>query len=465
MLMAIEIMEEPNQDPSAKTKSTQGQHADSDWRHADDTEHDVSARHTSPDTKDPSQPPAPPSIEELQTAIPGLEVLEFISQGGMGSVFKAKQKNLDRLVALKVVPSSGENSHVAHPDRFLREARTLAKLSHPNIVPVFDVGRTDQFIYLIMEFIEGDNLRGLMRRSALSIQSVLRIISQTCNALEYAHTKHVVHRDIKPENILINREGIVKIVDFGLAKINEGTQRESNLTGTRQIMGTPNYMSPEQIECTREVDHRSDIYSLGVVFYELLTGELPIGHFEPPSAIRGNHEPLDPVVLKALQKRPEQRYQKVSELDTDLSSLPEMETPRKTPPVIHSHDAEQPTIKIASSSHVGRPNPITFLKAFAARENWGRLVGLILMLFSEQWFFNTGGIVPWLGLMLTVRLAATQYVRLWPNNERSARVIVGAAWISGTAFVNWPPMAEAAIIVTGILWTTRPPKQKQAIEL
>ncbi len=462
--MAAEIMEESNQDPSAKTKSTQGQNADSAWRHADDTEHDTSGNHEPSDARDRRLPPAP-SIDALQTAIPDLEILEFISQGGMGSVFKAKQKNLDRLVALKVVPSDGENAHVAHPDRFLREARTLAKLSHPNIVPVFDVGRTDQFIYLIMEFVKGDNLRGLMKRSALSIQSVLRIISQTCTALEYAHTKHVVHRDIKPENILINREGIVKIVDFGLAKINEGTQRESNLTGTRQIMGTPNYMSPEQIECTREVDHRSDIYSLGVVFYELLTGELPIGHFEPPSAIRGNHQPLDPVVLKALQKRPEQRYQKVSELDTDLSSLPEMETPRKTPPVIHSHDAEHPTNKIASSGHVGKPDPVRFLKAFLTREHWGRLIGFALMMFSEQWFFKSGGIVPWLGLVLTAKLAAATCLQLWPTHERATRVIIGVAWISGTAFVNWPPIAEAAIIVTGILWTTRPPKQKQAVEL
>lgn len=462
--MAAEIMEESNQEPSAKTKSTQGQNADSAWRHADDTEHDTPGHLEPSDAKDRRLPSAP-CIDELQAAIPDLEILEFISQGGMGSVFKAKQKNLDRLVALKVVPSDGENAHVAHPDRFLREARTLAKLSHPNIVPVFDVGRTDRFIYLIMEFVEGDNLRGLMKRSALSIQSVLRIISQTCTALEYAHTKHVVHRDIKPENILINREGIVKIVDFGLAKINEGTQRESNLTGTRQIMGTPNYMSPEQIECTREVDHRSDIYSLGVVFYELLTGELPIGHFEPPSAIRGNHKPLDPVVLKALQKRPEQRYQQVSELDTDLSSLPEMEVPRKTPPVVQSNETEQPTIKIASSGHIGKPTPVTFLKAFTARENWGRLIGFTMMLFSEQWFFNTGGILPWLGLLLTGKLAATHYARLWPKHERTARVIVGAAWISGTLFVNWPPVAEAAIIVTGILWSTRPPKQKQAVEL
>lgn len=464
MLLASAIMEDSNLDPSAKTKSTQGQKADSAWRHADDTEHDASGKDASSDAKDHRLPPTP-TIDELQAAIPDLEILEFISQGGMGSVFKARQKNLDRLVALKVVSASGENTQVTHPDRFLREARTLAKLSHPNIVPVFDVGRTDRFIYLIMEFVEGDNLRGLMQRSALSIQSVLRIISQACTALEYAHTKQVVHRDIKPENILISREGIVKIVDFGLAKITAGTQRESNLTGTRQIMGTPNYMSPEQIECTREVDHRSDIYSLGVVFYELLTGELPIGHFEPPSAIRGNHQPLDPVVLKALQKRPEHRYQKVSELDTDLSSLPEMDAPKKTPPVIHVQDAENPTIKIASSSHVGRPNPITFLKAFTARENWGRLIGFILMLFSEQWFVNTGGIIPWLGLILTGRLAATHYAGLWPKHERTARVIAGAAWISGIVFVNWPAAAEAAIIVTGVIWTTRPSKQKQVVEL
>lgn len=462
--MVAERMMESDPDPSAKIRSTQGHEADSAWRHADDTEHDTSGNDGSaPSTH--NQLPPPPAVSELQDAIPDLEILEFISQGGMGSVFKARQKKLDRLVALKVVSATGEQAHVTHPDRFLREARTLAKLSHPNIVPVFDVERTDRFIYLVMEFIEGDNLRGLMKRSALTIESVLRIVSQTCEALEYAHTKGIIHRDIKPENILINRDGFVKIVDFGLAKINEGAQRESNLTGTQQIMGTPNYMSPEQIECTREVDHRSDIYSLGVVFYEMLTGELPIGHFEPPSVIRGNHQPLDPVVLKALQKRPEQRYQKISDLDIDLSGLPEMAKPQKTPPVIHANVHNNPTIQIDSSTHLGGPNPRTFLKTFAARENWGKLIFYFLMIFGDMLFFNTGGIVPWLGVMLTTKFAGTTFAQLWPRHERISRIIVGMGWIAGIFLVEMPAIAKIAITLISILWITRKPKPKQAIEL
>ena len=458
-------MAEPNPDPSARTKSTQGNAADSAWRHADDTEHaDAPVLGTSTPSRD-HRLPEPPSIEELQAAIPDLEVLEFINQGGMGSVFKARQKTLDRLVALKVVPSTAEQSNIAQPDRFLREARTLAKLSHSNIVPVFDIGKTDRFIYLVMEFIEGDNLRGLMKRRALSLQSVLRIISQTCLALEYAHAKGVVHRDIKPENILINREGVVKIVDFGLAKINAETQRESNLTGTRQIMGTPNYMSPEQIECTREVDHRSDIYSLGVVFYELLTGELPIGHFDPPSAIRGSHAPLDPVVLKALQKRPEQRYQQISELDTDISVLPELESPRRTPPVINPESNDTPTIKIASANRVSDPHPVEFIKAFGAQENWLRIVVFILLIFSEQWFFNSGGMLPWLGLILATKLAGKAFVQLWPTRIKAARLIVGAGWIMGGLLTNWPAIAKVAIIATAILWILRKPHDKKAVDL
>jgi len=456
MLNTVLNFPKPKPDPSAKTKSTQG-NADSNWRHADDTEHaDTPVARAFQQPRD-QRLHEPPSIEELQAAIPDLEIVKFLSQGGMGCVFKARQKNLDRMVALKVVLSTEETNNIAQPDRFLREARTLAKLSHSNIVPVFDIGKTDRFIYLVMEFIEGDNLRGLMKRSVLSIQSVLRIISQTCLALEYAHTKGVVHRDIKPENILINREGVVKIVDFGLAKISAETRNESNLTGTQQIMGTPNYMSPEQIECTREVDHRSDIYSLGVVFYELLTGELPIGHFEAPSAILGNHAPLDPVVLKALQKRPEQRYQKVSELDTDISSLQELESSCKIPLVANSERNETSTIKIASTSYIGAPHMVQFLKAFTEKDHWLRLGFFTLMIFSEQWFFNTGGILPCLGIILVSKLAGKTFARLWPTHEKTARLIVGVGWILGGLLPNWPPAVKVAIIVTGILWIFRKP--------
>ncbi len=144
---------------------------------------------------------------------------------------------------------------------------------------------------------------------------------QICDALQYAHDKGVVHRDIKPENVLMSKEGQVKIADFGLAKLMGREAKDFTLTGAGQVMGTPNYMAPEQIEHPQDVDHRADIYSLGVVFYQMLTGELPLGRFAPPSRKVQIDVRLDEVVLRALEKEPEQRYQQASELKTQVESV------------------------------------------------------------------------------------------------------------------------------------------------
>ncbi len=200
----------------------------------------------------------------------------------MGVVYKARQSGLDRLVALKILPAEFDHD-VKFALRFTREARTLAKLSHPNIVSVYEFGNVEDTYYFLMEFVDGSTLRDVVSAGQLSPEHALAIVPHLCDALQYAHDKGIVHRDIKPENILIAVDGVVKIADFGLSRIlgNEGQQEM--LTGTHQIMGTPRYMAPEQFEGSRGVDHRADIYSLGVVFYEMLTGELPIGRFPAPS--------------------------------------------------------------------------------------------------------------------------------------------------------------------------------------
>ncbi len=219
---------------------------------------------------------------DLAVRFPQLEVLELLGQGGMGAVYKARQPHLDRLVALKVLPAEA-GQDPSFVERFTREARALARLSHPHIVSVYDFGQADGLYYFLMEFVDGVNLRQLMQAGPLQPRQALQIIPQICDALEYAHDQGVVHRDIKPENILLDRKGRVKIADFGLAKLLGRGPADFTLTSSRQVMGTLNYMAPEQMERPLEVDHRADIYSLGVVFYELLTHELPLGRFAPPS--------------------------------------------------------------------------------------------------------------------------------------------------------------------------------------
>ena len=291
--------------------------------------------------------PEPPSLERLAAAFPQLEVMEFIGQGGMGAVYKARQKQLDRIVALKVLPP-GIGGDPSFAERFTREAKALAKLMHPNIVTLFEFGQADGIYYLLMEFVDGVSLGQLLRASRVSPREALAIVPQICDALQYAHDQGIVHRDIKPENILMDRRGRVKVADFGLAKLvaanalltpslspsdsqwqmADGKGQSAPLTGAGKIMGTPNYMAPEQAEHPGEVDHRADIYALGVVFYQMLTGELPGKRMEPPSKKVQIDVRLDEVVMRALEKDPERRYSQASVLKTQVETIvTEMDRP------------------------------------------------------------------------------------------------------------------------------------------
>jgi serine/threonine protein kinase len=263
----------------------------------------------------------PPKPEKLAMQFPQLEIIELLGQGGMGAVYKARQKQLDRLVALKILPPEVGRTE-AFAERFTREAQSLAKLSHPRIVSVHDFGHTkDGLYYFIMEFIDGTDLRHVIQSGALSATEALAIIPQVCDALQFAHEEGIVHRDVKPENILLDKKGRVKIADFGLAKLLDKPATVYTLTQAGQRMGTPHYMAPEQIEHPGQVDHRADIYSLGVVFYEMLTGELPLGMFAPPSKKVQVDVRLDKVVLHSLEKEPERRYQHASEVKSDVEVI------------------------------------------------------------------------------------------------------------------------------------------------
>ncbi len=265
-----------------------------------------------------SIPGAAPGVEEVSAAFPELEILEIVGQGGMGVVFKARQPRLDRLVALKILPPDLA-AQPGFPERFTREARALARLSHAHIVSVFDFGEAAGFWYLLMEYVDGVNLRQAIRAGITPSQALL-LVPRVCEALQFAHDRGILHRDIKPENILLDVRGVPKLADFGIAKLAEDSG-ETHLTRSGAQLGTAAYMAPEQIERPDAVDHRADIYSLGVVFYEMLTGELPLGRFAVPSELSSVGAGVDAVVLRALEKERERRQQSAGEMKTQIEGV------------------------------------------------------------------------------------------------------------------------------------------------
>jgi predicted Ser/Thr protein kinase len=238
----------------------------------------------------------------------------------MGVVFKARQKHLNRVVALKVMGESFA-SRPSFVERFEREAQVLAKLNHPNIVTLYDFGQAGDFCYLLMEYVDGVNLAQAMRAGRFTPAQALAVIPKVCEALQYAHELGVLHRDIKPANLLLDERGRVKIADFGVAKLLGQEAANPGLTESGAAVGTPAYMAPEQIERPGEVDHRADIYSLGVVFYEMLTGELPLGQFSAPSEKLAMDGRIDSIVMRALKKERELRQQSANEVRTQVEGV------------------------------------------------------------------------------------------------------------------------------------------------
>ncbi|MDZ4767733.1 MAG: serine/threonine-protein kinase [Chloroflexota bacterium] len=251
-------------------------------------------------------------------------VTASLGQGGMATVYVGHQDDIDRDVAIKVLaPHPGQDARFV--GRFRQEARTIARLQHPHILPVYDYGDEDNILYLVMAYIRGGTLSERIRRGALNISETDRLIHEIGGALDYAHRQNVVHRDIKPANILLDREGHALLTDFGIAKLME---ESSGLTGTGNLVGTPSYMSPEQAQSV-EVDHRSDLYSLAVVAFEMLTGRQPfpgdtamqtvLKHISAPPPLHMLPPTFVPVIGKALAKAPQDRYQSVADFVNDFS--------------------------------------------------------------------------------------------------------------------------------------------------
>jgi len=291
----------------------------------------LAAAATPTETGQPADKNPPPPLEMVAGAFPHLEILQLIGHGGMGVVYKARQPKLDRFVALKILPQALA-ADAAFAERFNREARLLARLNHPNIVTVHDFGQSGPFFYLLMEFVDGVNLRQAMQAGRFTPQQAMWLVPKICEALQFAHDEGILHRDIKPENVLLDTRGRLKIADFGIAKLVGDAKEQLTLTASGLAVGTPHYMAPEQLEHPQEVDQRADIYSLGVVFYEMLTGELPIGRFAPPSTKAAVDSRVDDIVFHALEKEREKRFRNATEVKTSVEAVTSSNVPPAKPP-------------------------------------------------------------------------------------------------------------------------------------
>jgi len=261
---------------------------------------------------DPAQRPtvADPFLGEH---LGGYRVEELIGAGGMGTVYRATQLSLGRPVAVKILPPNVADDP-QFVRRFHREAEVLASLNHPGIVQVIDRGEAEGRYFLVMELVEGTNLRELVRRGPIEPRQALKIAAAVLDALDYAHARGVVHRDVKPENVLVREDGVVKVADFGLSRVLVGADpADPRLTHTSLVLGTFEYMAPEQREQSRAADARADLYAASVVVYEMLTGELPIGRFPLPSErVPGLDARLDAILERGLAKDPDARFPRAS---------------------------------------------------------------------------------------------------------------------------------------------------------
>lgn len=310
-------------------------------------------------------------------------VLDKLGQGGMGMVLKAQHRRMKRLVAIKVLTSA--NRAPTAVKRFYREVEMAARLSHPNIVAAYDSGEHEGILYLVMEYVEGKDLGALIKqRGAMAVKGAINCVLQTARGLQYAHSRNVIHRDIKPGNLLIDNDGNVKILDMGLARYvdpDQGAQIDAErLTQTGQVMGTGEYMAPEQATDPRNADHRADIYSLGCTLYRLLTGRPPymadtlvtmlLAHRDWPTpslcdAVPNLSPSVDAIFQKMVAKRPEDRYQSMAEVAADLEAFlagrppsiavapgPSAATPQKAAPAPQAVASARPVEAPASSRSV-----------------------------------------------------------------------------------------------------------------
>ena len=264
-----------------------------------------------------------PGSEELAAMLPQYEIEGLLGRGGMGAVYGGRQVELDRRVAIKILPANLGHDGQDYAARFKLEARAMARLKHPGIVTVYDFGQTAEgLLYFVMEFVEGMDVQAMIAREGrLHSANAIAIAAHVCEALHYAHSHGIIHRDIKPANVIVGYDGLVRVADFGLAKV-MNSEATSALTLSGTVMGTPNYLAPEVLLFGTEVDHRADLYAVGVMLYHMLTGRVPYGAFEMPSfQIPGLDPRLDTIVAKAMREDPGLRYQSAEAMRQDLVGI------------------------------------------------------------------------------------------------------------------------------------------------
>ncbi|MEX2578384.1 MAG: protein kinase [Verrucomicrobiales bacterium] len=347
----------------------------------------------------------PPSAEELQRMLPQYEITGILGSGGMGAVYQGRQAQLNRPVAIKLLPETliGDGDEFNFAARFRQEAQTMASLDHPAIVSVYDFGETaNGQVYFVMEFIDGMDIHQYLHHhgGALPQEQALAIVCHVLDALDYAHGHGIVHRDIKPANVLLNQEGRVKIADFGLAKTLAGAAGDEPaapaLTMTNMAMGTPDYAAPEMLELGTTPDHRVDLYAVGVMLYQLLTGKLPRGSFQKPSELQAALDPrLDGVVSQAMAADPDHRYSRASEIRTAIDEVlsrpmtrveggqEESEAPAAVSPG-EVRKAGGPKKKAAAATKSGSSDALW----------WGLGIGGVAVVVAAAFFMAGGGDKP-----------------------------------------------------------------------
>lgn len=313
--------------------------------------------------------------------LPGFDLIELLGRGGMGEVWRAFQRSLGRQVAVKLLPPAlaQDPEFVA---RFEKEATALASLSHPHIIQIIDRGVAGAHYYFVMEFVEGKTLRETLSGGRPAPQETLRIVLQILRAIEAAHDKQIIHRDLKPENILLDGRGHAKVADFGLAGMREGEER-LQLTATAVAMGTINYMAPEQRRDARNVDQRADLYSVGVILYELLTGELPIGRFRMPSErVPGLDGRFDEIVGKLLESDPTHRFTHAREV---LAAL----EPLQSSTQLSGASFPAAVVGAAGPSSIAAAAPSMVQKGFRGVRSGLMVIGVLAIIgFGSRWLFG-----------------------------------------------------------------------------
>lgn len=259
----------------------------------------------------------PPPPEELARLLPSYEVTQLLALGGMGAVYRGVQRDLERPVAIKVLPPDAVRDSESI-DRFRTEAKAMARLTHPHIPAVYDFAVVEGFGVLVMELIEGPNVYALIRQKLLTPPRAFQVLAEVSDAVQFAHSRGVIHGDIKPGNIMLDTDGRVKLADFGLARLMVHGDRNAD---SWTPMGTPEYAAPELYDKNAAPDHRADIYSLGVVLHEMLTGAPPVGEFDLPGAAMGLDPRVDEVIARCMELQPAARYQSAAEVRAVLLEI------------------------------------------------------------------------------------------------------------------------------------------------